>query len=103
MDEAIYKENLYRKWLGDERICKRCGACCGIKDNDPCEHLKKDPDGLYLCDIYENRFGLTKTLSGEPILCVPIRNMLHKTWWGRSQCAYVKAIKTQGITPPALT
>ena len=72
--------------------CRRCGACCGIRENDPCEHLKKGPDGRYLCDVYEERFGLRKTLSGEPILCVPIRDMLHKTWWGRSECAYVKAL-----------
>lgn len=79
------------KSLEHEALCKRCGACCGATEGDLCEHLKKDPAEGYFCDIYEGRFGLRKTISGEPILCVPIRNVLHKTWRkGVSGCAYIK-------------
>lgn len=90
MDEAFYYETQDRKLHEHEAKCKRCGACCGVLEGDPCEHLQRGADGRYLCDIYENRFGLRKTVKGEPVLCVPIRNMLHKTWWGRTQCAYVR-------------
>ncbi|MCK4462697.1 MAG: hypothetical protein KAU58_00105 [Candidatus Omnitrophica bacterium] len=88
-DNTLYQEQQHKKWLEYENTCNRCGACCGIKDNDPCEHLKRAQDNRYFCDIYENRFGLRKTVSGKEIMCVPIRNMLHKTWWGRTECAYL--------------
>ena len=88
MDEKDYNAYQERKELEHESLCKRCGACCGLKDNDPCEHLKKDKDNLFLCDIYEDRFGIRRTTKGEEVLCVPIRNILHKTWWGKSECPY---------------
>ena len=90
MDSKLYNQHQDKKYQEHEALCKRCGACCGALEGDPCEHLKKGSDNRYFCDIYENRLGLQKTAKGEPVLCVPIRNMLHKTWWGRSQCAYVK-------------
>ena len=90
-DEISYNDNQRRKQREHEALCKRCGACCGILEGDPCEHLKKGQDSRYFCDIYENRFGLRNTVKGEPVLCVPIRNMLSKTWWGRTSCAYFKA------------
>ena len=93
MDDIAYKKMQEKKELEHEALCKRCGACCGILESDPCEHLKKDSDDKYFCDIYENRFGMQKTLKGEPILCVPLRNVLHKTWWGRIGCVYYKAYK----------
>ncbi|MDP6685480.1 MAG: hypothetical protein QGI05_00850 [Candidatus Omnitrophota bacterium] len=88
MDDIRYQENQADKCLEHEKLCKRCGACCGVLEHTPCEHLKKGKDEFYFCDIYENRFGLHKTITGEPVLCVPIRNVLHKTWWGRIDCAY---------------
>lgn len=93
MDKEQYNEVQQKKYLEHESLCKRCGVCCGILDNDSCEHLKKIHHGFYACDIYENRFGLRKTIKGEPVMCVPIRNVLHKTWWGRNQCAYVKSLR----------
>jgi len=93
MDRLLYDEDQKRRHLEYEALCKRCGACCGAKEGNPCEHLRKEDNGLYLCDIYEGRFGLRKTTSGEPVLCVPMRDMLHQSWWGRSECAYVRAFK----------
>ncbi|MFC1621297.1 hypothetical protein ACFL2G_03225 [Candidatus Omnitrophota bacterium] len=90
IDEKKYNQMQDQKYQAYEALCKRCGACCGILDGDPCEHLKKGLDGKYFCDTYNNRFGMQKTVKGEPVLCVPIRNMLNKTWWGCSQCVYVK-------------
>ena len=91
MDNERYNQIQEQKYQAHEALCKRCGACCGVLEEDPCEHLKKGSDDRYFCDTYNNRFSLQKTVKGEPILCVPIRNMLHKTWWGRSQCAYIKS------------
>ena len=90
MDEELYDQIQDKKLQEHEALCMRCGACCGVLEGDPCAHLKKEKDGKYFCDVYDNRFGLQKTVKGEPVLCVPIRNMLHKTWWGRTQCAYVR-------------
>jgi len=90
MDENLYNQIQDRKLHEHEALCKRCGSCCGVLEGDLCEHLQKTPDKGYFCDIYENRFGLRKTVKGEPVLCVPIRDMLHRTWWGRTQCAYVR-------------
>lgn len=89
----MYNKNKYKKYQEHEALCKRCGACCGVKEEDPCEHLNKDANSVYFCDIYESRFGLRKTRSGEPVMCVPIRNMLDKSWWGRSGCAYIRFAK----------
>jgi len=88
-DNALYQEQQDKKQQEYENACKRCGACCGILEGDPCEHLKLAPDNRYFCDIYEHRFGLRKTVNGHEMMCVPIRNMLHKTWWGRTKCAYM--------------
>lgn len=73
-----------------ESTCGRCGACCGVVEGDPCEHLKKADNGRYLCGIYENRFGMHETISGQSIKCVPIRDILHKSWPGDHCCGYKK-------------
>jgi hypothetical protein len=89
-DEIRYnalQEQQLKTW---EATCTRCGACCGIIEGDPCEHLVETPDGKYACEIYENRFGLHKTRSGKPFRCVPIRDILHKSWPGDSCCGYKK-------------
>jgi len=93
MDEKRYCEYQREKWLEHEDMCNRCGACCGIKDDDPCEHLLTDTNGRYACDIYGERFGPRKTIGGNRITCVPIRNMFSRTWLGRPDCAYVRALK----------
>ena len=76
-----------------ESLCGRCGACCGTVDGDPCEHLRGNERGKYHCTIYTNRFGLHKTVSGKPFLCVPIRDVLHKSWPGDECCGYKKELK----------
>ncbi|MBF0522360.1 MAG: hypothetical protein HQL24_04800 [Candidatus Omnitrophica bacterium] len=80
------QESQLKEW---EASCLRCGACCGTEDGDPCEYLMKLADkDEYYCQIYENRFGLHKTKNGKPFKCVPLRNILHKTWPGDSRCRY---------------
>jgi uncharacterized cysteine cluster protein YcgN (CxxCxxCC family) len=73
-----------------ESLCGRCGNCCGLGEGDPCEHLRCDASGKYLCSIYEHRFGLRKSISGREFMCVPIRNILHQSWAGDSCCGYKK-------------
>jgi hypothetical protein len=75
-----------------EALCRRCGACCGALDNDSCQHLLLGKDGKYSCNIYENRFGLHKTKSGREFICVPIRQILFKSWSGSWNCAYKKTL-----------
>lgn len=89
MDLDTYLEN---KHIEDEALCKHCGACCGILDKDPCQHLKTKDGNLTYCDIYNERFGLRQTVSGKYFLCVPIRSILHKSWSGSYQCAYKKRL-----------
>ncbi len=86
---------LYQQWQKDrheewEAKCGRCGACCGAFDGDPCVHLQKDGTHYY-CDVYENRFGPQKTVSGRDINCVHIRSVLHTSWPGDECCGYKKA------------
>ena len=84
-------EMLQQKQLEDwEALCSHCGACCGVSEGDPCEHLIQDVQGKYQCDIYENRFGLRRSKSGREFMCVPIRKILHQSWAGDSCCGYKK-------------
>lgn len=87
MDDLIYEKHMIEKEKAHEALCRRCGACCGVFEKAPCEHLVKK-GSEYFCTIYENRFGIQKTTTGEKFKCVPIRNMLHKSWSGDWQCAY---------------
>jgi hypothetical protein len=73
-----------------EDSCRRCGACCGLVEGDPCEQLGLDSQGLAFCHIYENRFGVRHSRSGRKFLCVPIRDILHQYWPGCVCCAYKK-------------
>jgi uncharacterized cysteine cluster protein YcgN (CxxCxxCC family) len=76
-----------------EALCGRCGACCGVTEGDPCEHLRGSKKGKYFCSIYENRFGMHKTVSGKPFQCVSIRQILHASWPGDECCGYKKEMK----------
>jgi len=87
-DEAKYHQWQDQKLEEWEELCQSCGACCGVFDKDPCEHLREVNIGRYVCRIYENRFGLHKTLSGRSFKCVPIREILHKSWPGDQECRY---------------
>jgi Fe-S-cluster containining protein len=75
LDEPAYFEKQDKEFREYEARCKRCGACCGVKDNDPCLNLRKDNSGKYYCDVYENRIGMHKTVSGKEFACVPIRDL----------------------------
>ena len=87
-EKIRYDELQSRQQRDWEDRCLHCGACCGIKDEDPCEHLQIDNEGKSRCHIYENRFGFHKTKSGKKFRCVPVRDILHKSWPGDDQCAY---------------
>jgi len=80
-----------------ENICKRCGICCGSEDGDPCIHLKKDKNGKYYCDIYNNRLGLRKTVKGNYFLCIPIEEALKNRPELKKVCAYYKILKDARI------
>jgi uncharacterized cysteine cluster protein YcgN (CxxCxxCC family) len=86
---GFYQDKKLREY---EALCRRCGSCCGIKDGDPCEHLRLTAEGKSFCDIYENRFGLRRTRSGREFYCVPIRKILSESWSGSYQCAYKKVL-----------
>jgi len=73
VEEDKYHERLKQRNEYFEAICKRCGECCGAKD-DPCQNLLKQKDGTYLCKIYDKRFSPQKTVSGKPFNCVSIRD-----------------------------
>ena len=77
-----------------ERICKRCGACCGAFDGDPCRHLRKNGDGTFLCEIYKDRFGNHTTVHGTKMDCVPILEILEDSWTGDFFCAYKEFMRT---------
>lgn len=90
-----HDDDRYLKWKRDtqshwESLCRRCGACCGLLDNDPCIHLLQEKDGHYFCSIYQNRFGLQQTIGGNTFRCVPIEKILQSSWPGKDRCGYVK-------------
>jgi hypothetical protein len=75
-----------------EALCTRCGVCCGSTDGHPCEHLRREADGRYSCEIYEDRLTFHKTVDGRPFICVPIRKVI-ETIGGYSGCGYVEEIR----------
>ena len=77
----------------DPEKCKRCGVCCGSTDGRPCEHLQREPDGAYSCEIYENRLGPHRTVDGMEFTCVEIRHVI-ETSGGYEGCAYVEQIRS---------
>ena len=88
-DKRRYEEIQEKKLDVWEKTCIQCGACCGVWDEDCCEHLILEK-GQYTCRIYAQRFGLHKTKKGMPFKCVPIREILHNSWPGDQHCAYKK-------------
>ena len=90
LGENKYEDHLKNVQISYEALCKRCGACCGKFEDDPCVQLKKDEAGSYFCATYENRLGLQKTVSGREFNCVPVRKVLFESWSGSWQCAYKK-------------
>ena len=95
-EDIKYKEFLSKIYHESEAVCVRCGACCGLFEGDPCEHLIGLRNGKYFCDIYENRFGMHKTKSGGLVRCVSVREIINKDWPGSWQCAY-KTKKSESV------
>ncbi len=79
-----------KRW---EELCIRCGGCCGAYD-DPCQHLKKDPQSGFYCEIYSQRFGTQKTLGGEEFDCVFVKEIINSHWPNEHLCIYKKYLKT---------
>ena len=73
-------------------LCTRCGVCCGSTDGHPCEHLRRDADGRYSCEIYEHRLGFHRTVDGRAFVCVQIRKVI-ETNGGYIHCGYVEEIR----------
>jgi hypothetical protein len=85
--ESDYSKYLEKSEIEFDKMCSRCGECCGSKD-DPCDQLARDKTGTYFCECYDTRFGPQKTLSGNPFTCVSIREHLrHKSL--RPSCKYL--------------
>ncbi len=77
MDSARYLDSQKEAQAEHEALCRRCGLCCGLYDNDPCRQLVKTGDGKYSCRVYEQRLGVQYTVSGKLFHCVPIRDFLN--------------------------
>jgi Fe-S-cluster containining protein len=89
MEESLYLEKQQRQFEQHEAVCKRCGACCGAFDVDPCAQLRREAKGTYVCADYENRLGQQRTTMGKRFTCVGIRD-LKKFEIPYLQCAYNK-------------
>lgn len=76
-----------------ESRCKRCGACCGSKGDDPCRNLRRDEIGRYYCEIYDKRYGTQFTASGKSFSCVPIKYMFEYRA-PYENCGYIEAIES---------
>lgn len=87
MESASYTDYQKKKFEDFESLCMQCGECCGSKDGDPCECLRKNSDGKLFCSAYGERFGPRSTMSGRVFNCVPIREMISRGNL-RPNCAY---------------
>jgi len=83
-----YENYLKEKQDTHEALCKRCGACCGVFENDPCIKLKRESDSRYSCLDYENRMGLQSTVNGNTFRCVTLREIRFGSWPGSWKCGY---------------
>jgi hypothetical protein len=79
-----------KRW---EALCNRCGGCCGAYD-DPCEHLRKDSETTYYCEIYQERLGERKAVSGDKFDCVCVKEILHTHWKNDHLCVYKQCINS---------
>jgi uncharacterized cysteine cluster protein YcgN (CxxCxxCC family) len=91
-DEESYKQLQEEQEAAWEALCSNCGACCGALGDDPCENVYHDGK-RFLCRVYDNRFGLRKTINGVEFNCVPLRYIIHQSWPGDQNCSYKKDLK----------
>ncbi|MBN1871748.1 MAG: hypothetical protein JW800_04155 [Candidatus Omnitrophica bacterium] len=92
MDNSAYGDYQEVRFEEYEKICRRCGICCGSL-NDPCVHLgREEESGKYYCRIYQNRFGIRETVGGRQFNCVAIRDNI-KMGALQPQCAYTATTK----------
>ena len=84
----------YNNWTETKNIewenkCRHCGACCGALE-DPCENLHNDLNGKFYCKVYDHRFGVWHTVSGQELTCIPIRQKIAQAhyWPGDEHCGY---------------
>ncbi|MFA5362698.1 MAG: hypothetical protein WC335_05560 [Candidatus Omnitrophota bacterium] len=89
MDDPVYRQKQREYAEEYESLCRRCGACCGAFDGDPCANLRKSADNNgYFCKVYDTRLGPQKTVSGKPFTCVLIRENLKKSSLPFPGCPY---------------
>jgi hypothetical protein len=88
MDELVYQQKQREHAKEYESFCRRCGACCGAYDGDPCANLEKAADSRYFCKVYNARLGPQKTVSGKSFTCVLIRENLKKSPLPFPRCPY---------------
>jgi len=94
-EDYLYRDLQKSKLEEWEALCLHCGACCGSIEGDLCENLIKLSENKYFCRVYGNRFGEHHTISGKKMNCVPIRDILYKSWPGDTNCAYKKYIRNR--------
>ncbi|MDD5255670.1 MAG: hypothetical protein PHR11_06435 [Candidatus Omnitrophica bacterium] len=82
-----YEQKLREQEERHEAACRKCGACCGAFDGDPCVNLAEQANGTFECKVYEKRLGPQVTVSGKRFNCVPIRDLLKRDY-AYSQCPY---------------
>lgn len=92
-ETIILSKKLFKKEDWD-KLCKRCGECCKLRDftknppeelNEYCSNLKRLKNGKTKCRIYSHCYG-TK-LSGEG-WCVPVEFTFRRA----ENCPYNKFI-----------
>lgn len=88
-DYLNYLESKDKEW---EKLCIRCGGCCGAYD-DPCLHLREGEKNSFHCEIYSERFGTRKSVEGEEFGCVPVKKILNTHWKKDYLCVYKKLSK----------
>ncbi len=87
-EDERYRRDQVRREKQWEARCRNCGACCGLAEGDPCEHLRGSFEQGTSCAVYGNRFGKHRTVSGRSMRCVPVRKILHQRWPGDEHCGY---------------
>lgn len=88
MENDTYQQKQKEQFTQYESLCKRCGACCGAFDGDPCVNLIKDKEGRCFCKEYDSRLGPQRTASGKVFNCVMIRDNISKYGFYYPGCGY---------------